>query len=284
MEIREFEVERAATAKLPWQATLVLPVVDVQLGADTDEEKLKRHIAWGVNNGAYFVGMGDYVDVASPSNRRELRSARLYDSVQDLLEAGAAKQVDDFLALVAGSEGRWLGVLQGHHYFEFSDGTTSDTRIAQALKAPFLGTCAFVRLSFVYPTSGSRVTCTIWCHHGHGFGASLTSPIMKLERLAAYNEADVFLVGHQPRLIAASIDQLYATRSDPPKLRHRTRILASTGGFARTYGQKEHDGRPQGGYGEQAMYPPAAIGGVVVRVKPERTSDGNVRLDLGVSL
>lgn len=290
MELHEVFVETAASASLPWQEALVMPLGDIQLGAEgCDENKLRGYIEWGIAHNAYFLGMGDYVDVASPSNRLALRSAALYDSVEDALEDAAENAVQRYLKLVAGTEGRWLGLLEGHHFYEFRDGTTSDTRIAQALKAPFLGSCAFLRLRFQGRSSSQeRISCTIWCHHGQGGGIKVGAPLTKLENLMHAFDADVYLIGHQHKLVAAPIDQLYMTRRKPFTIRHRTKILACTGSFLRGYTAGSKRGlRAQGGYVERKMLTPVALGGIVLHIRPVRTSAGGreeTRLDLNVEL
>ena len=121
----------ARTDYLPWKKTYVVPVGDVQLGAGgVDLDTLRRDIERGLEHDAWFIGMGDYVDVASPSGRRKILAAGFYDSVVSALEGKAEEHIDEFLKVVEGTEGRWLGLLQGHHYYEFGDGTTSDTRSA----------------------------------------------------------------------------------------------------------------------------------------------------------
>lgn len=283
MEIQEITVDTAVNASLDWEDTIIMPVGDVQLGAEgCDEERFKRHVDWGMRHGAYFLGMGDYVDVASPSNRDVLRSARLYDSVHDKLAQAAEQDVVKFTSIVAGSEHRWLGLLQGHHYYEFPDGTTTDTRLAQALGAPFLGDCAFVRLRFGRSTH-SALTCTIWCHHGIGYGVGAGAPLTKLMGLVPYFEADIYLMGHMHKVVGAPLDQLYMTRKSPPKLKHRTRIIAGTGSFLRGHLQGSRKaGRASGSYVEKGMLPPVSLGGVVITVKP--VSSGGDRLDMNISL
>ena len=290
MELVESVVETKASASLPWEETLIMPLGDIQLGAEgCDESKLRGYIEWGMKHGAYFLGMGDYVDVASPSNRQVLRSANLYDSVQDALEEAADSAVQRFLKLVKGTEGRWLGLLEGHHYFEFQDGTTSDTRIAQALKAPFLGSCAFLRLKFAGRSkSQGRTGCTIWCHHGQGGGSKVSAPLNKLENLMHAFDADVYLIGHQHKLVAAPIDQLYMTQKKPYTIKHRTKIIACTGSFLRGYTAGSKRGlRAQGGYVEKKMLTPVALGGVMLHIRPVRTQVGGreeTRLDLNIEL
>lgn len=264
-----------------------MPVGDVQYGAQgVAKERLQRHIEWGLKNNAYFLGMGDYVDVMSPSNREAYRSVRLYDSVREAMVEKAEEHISDFLKLVKGTEGRWLGLLQGHHFFEFEDGTTSDTRIAAALKSTFLGTCAFIRLRFTRSKS-SRLACIIWAHHGAGGGQKQGAPLNKLENLVAYFDADIYLMGHMTKKPAAPIPRIYMSDHAPYKLLAKQKIIAGTGGWYEGYhqGSKHHGGvRAEGSYVEKAMMSPVAIGGIVLKVRPVHGGGGNDRLDLGVEL
>ena len=283
VEIKDFIVDTAVNAKMGWEDTILMPVGDIQLGAQgCDEDRFKRHMEWGMKHNAYFLGMGDYVDVASPSNRHIIRTAKLYDSVQDVLTEGAARAAERFLALTAGSEGRWLGLLQGHHYYEFPDGTTSDTVIAAHLKAPFLGDCAFVRLHF---RRGAGVTtATIWCHHGEGYGRGAGAPLTKLQTIMPFFDADIYLMGHMHKVVGAPLDQLYMTRSDPPHLRYRTKIVAGTGSFLRGHMEGSSNGRrATGSYVEKGMLPPVSLGGVVITIKPVHTNAED-HLDMRISL
>lgn len=282
MEINE--IEMSAVHEAPWESTLLLPVGDLQLGASgSDVERFKRHIDWGMQHPRVaFLGMGDYVDVASPSNRSELRGARLYDSVQDMLDEAAERQRQQFMALVAGTEGRWVGLLEGHHFFQFADGSTTDTRIAHELGTPFLGSCAFVRL--VYRNGKHYTTCTIWCHHGAGSSVKASGPLNRLENLVHYFDADIYLMGHMSKKVAAPLDQLYMSGTAPYRIKHRTKIIAGTGGFLQGYQQGSARGQTaRGSYVEQGMMAPVALGGVAITITPVSTSKGD-SLDLKVSL
>ena len=135
MEYIEKHITWKVDAKNP---IVIMPIGDAQVGVEAaDVNRLKRHVGWGVNTqSAMFLGMGDYVDMASPSNRKTLKSAGLYDTVTEALEAKANNDIELFLGAVKGSEGRWLGLLQGHHYMEMADGTTSDTHICLLYTSP----------------------------------------------------------------------------------------------------------------------------------------------------
>ena len=287
MEVISQNVKTAKSLFLPLQETIIMPIGDVQYAGGgvndaCDLNRLQRHLEWGMKRGAYFLGMGDYIDVASPSNRDAVRHAKMYDSLQDALEEINEQYLEKFKSVLKGTEGRWLGLLEGHHFWEFADGATTDTRLCQALKAPFLGDCAFVRL--VFKSNGKQRTgCTIWCHHGVGSGKLAGAPLNSLEHIIKAFEADIYLMGHMHKKVAAPMNRVYVNwDEDPPRMRHRNVIIGCTGGFLCGYLQgSKRAGRAQGTYVEQKMLNPTALGGLVVYVRP-RNTHGRYGVDLSV--
>lgn len=251
---------------------LLMPVGDIQWygdGAAVALGMLQRHIDWGVKQGAYFLGMGDYIDAFSPSNRERFKSAHLYDTAMRAVDDKAEDLVNDlFNKALKPSKGRWLGLLEGHHFHEFRNGTTTDQLLADKLDAKFLGTSAYVRLQFQRMTSKGNVV--IWCHHGRGGGRRLSGPLNQLDVLPAHWHGDIFLVGHHHKKVVGPVDyQIPLWHSKGARLVHRTKILACTGGFLKGYVPGSRQGLvPRGGYVEQAMLPPVALGGVLVRIRP----------------
>lgn len=273
METVDIKVTGRKNWEMPWEEVIVMPVGDCQVGANgSATRELRQFIERGIETGAYFLGMGDYIDIMSPSNRRGWRSAAFYESVLQGMESAAEESLEKFLSLVKGTEGRWLGILEGHHYYEFADGSTSDTRIAKALEAPFLGTCAFVRLTFKKGMKQTRRAYTLWCHHGAGGGVLPHSPLNRLYHIMHSFEADCYLIGHQTKKPAVKVPCLYMARVAPYLIRWREKILAGTGGFFEGYEHRSRDigGRPRGGYVERAMLSPVSIGGITLRLRPKR--------------
>lgn len=272
---------------------ILMPVGDIQWFGDETEvalEMLQRHIAWGVKQGAWFIGMGDYIDTFSPSNRDKLQAALLYDSARKGIDHLGEKLIDDLYKILKPSRGRWLGLLEGHHYHVFQDGTTTDQRLAGLLQTKFLGTSAYVRLLF--NRGKSRGAVVIWAHHGQGGGTSAQRVVNKLLPITRDFEADIYLLGHFTSKDGKPMDKIrpwWGKGKTAPKLVHRTILLVGTGGFAKGYIEGRMQGRvPRGGYVEQGMYPPAALGGPLVKITPrwKQLPDGSdIWLpDLGVEL
>jgi hypothetical protein len=273
MEVHEISIDGLAVKKMGFEPITIVPIGDVQLGSDgVDLSEFKRVMDWGRERNAYYVYMGDAVDIASPSNRQKLKAAGFYDSIHKALEDQADKYETQFLKLVDGTQGRWLGGVIGHHWFEHSDGTTTDTRIAQALKMPLLGHCGMMRLRFQHSDAGGRRTLTIWAHHGSGGGQKMSAPLNKLENLAYAFDADIYLIGHMSKRVIAPLNQIYMTDREPYKLKHRVKYIAGTGAFTVGYAQGSRQGNtPFGSYIEQKMLTPVSIGAIAFTVIPKRS-------------
>ena len=265
----------ASQTFLPWEPLLIMPIGDIQYdGPDgaADLPRLARLIEWGMARNVWFLGMGDFVDFLSPSNRDRLQKAGLYDTAQQVVDRAAGQLEDEIGEILAPTTGRWIGLLQGHHYFVHLDGTTSDTRRANLLKAPFLGDCVIIRVTFKEGVNRGATTIKIWAHHGHG-GAGVL-PTAGLNRLyhqkVRYPNVRLFLMGHVPQLGHVVTDGLDVTSKGSPQIIHEDTHYVMTGGYARAYQQGSHlAGRPQGGYAEKRMLPPAVLGSPVIQLTPE---------------
>ncbi len=269
MELAEYTPETQACRDLPYEEVVLFPISDVQLGAPgCNFDDFKRWIDYGMRLGAYFYGLGDYLDVASPSGRKKIKDAEFYESVSGYLEDKASENIEKFLGALKGTEGRWLFMLEGHHYYEFEDGSHSDIIIADALGAPFLGTSTIFQLKF--KNRHRSQVCQIWAHHGEGSGRTMASPLNKLEQImSGFPSVDIFTMGHYHRACGYPVVGLIPIFGEHPRLKAKRRILACTGGWLKSYVVgNSRAGRPQGTYPEKGMMKPMNLGGVIIRVRP----------------
>ena len=103
MQIIEFA---GKTSLLPWEPFKLMPLGDVQAGiASCDLDLLERTVDRGLKEGAYFIGMGDYLDVASPSNRQKLRAASFYDSVREMMDESMRREEAQLLTILSKTRG-----------------------------------------------------------------------------------------------------------------------------------------------------------------------------------
>lgn len=272
MELLSFDIPRKQGDHAP---VVIAPIGDIQWAGHrgpTAKELLKRHIDRCMSLNAWFIGLGDYTDFASPSNRQRLRAAALYDTAEDVIDDKALDLVLElYQEYLAPTKGRWLGMLHGHHWAMLRTGETTDQRLCQMLGTTFLGTEAFVRLRFVIDKT-SRVNVTLWAHHGCGGGQLAGSPLNKLEQAASrFSDADVYIMGHTTKMPAVPIERIYPRwhGQGAPDLTHKRIYLVNSGGFARGHVKGAMQGRvPMGGYVEQGMMAPASLGAPIIRITP----------------
>tara|TARA_Y100000310_G_scaffold343719_1_gene452711 strand:- start:3288 stop:4166 length:879 start_codon:yes stop_codon:yes gene_type:complete len=279
---------------LPFEETTIIPLGDIQLQTNEDTVdigRLKRVIEWGEEHNAYYVGLGDYVDEESPSNRKAIRAAGFYDSFHDAIDHESELRLAALQEILEPTKGRWLGLVEGHHYHVFQDGSTTDTRLAEWLGCPFMGTTAAVSVAFQSPEKNrqqnpSRV---IWMHHGKGGGQLSASGLNKLEHVTKWFDADIYLMGHTHKAAVSRLQRIvpkFGRRKG--YLEHRDLYLANTGSFLKGYLEgHERDGRPQGLYVEQAMLAPVSLGVVKIHIRPHfgtGVATGKPVLDVSVEV
>lgn len=235
-----------------------------------------------------FIGMGDYIDFASPSNRARLKSANLYDTATDIIDSKAMELTEEIFHLaLKPTVGKWLGLVEGHHFHELKDGTTTDMRLCEMLGAEFFGSSGLLKLAFQLPNQqkrrqpGGLIPVTLWFHHGTGSGQTGYYPIARLEKVAAvWEQVDVFAMGHTTKMAAEFQNKPYPRWTPVPDLSHRKVILLGTGGYSKMYVTGAMQGRiPRGGYAEQRMLNAAIIGSPVLHIRP-RVLHGRLSVDV----
>src|SRR3990167_7665392 len=252
---------------------LLMPIGDVQCGVPAcDTDRLKRHIEWGLKHDAIFIGMGDYVDMANPSSRRKLKQGDFQDTITEMVCEKAERDIAEFLSLVDGTAGLWLGLVTGHHRMDFPDGSNSDSRIAKALDAPYLGDTASIRVRLNNTDAVTKAIVDILVAHGQGSAADEPAALRKVMKWGSgFGFHDIVLNGHYH--VKTAVKKPRPFFDGKGQMRHRNTLYAVTGSFLKGYLQGSTDaaGLPAGNYIEKAMFAPIALGGLVVplRAKPD---------------
>lgn len=261
----------------------ICPIGDIQwVGRRSDiaYDHLKEHIAECLTYpNPLFIGMGDYTDFASPSNREAIKHARVYDTGRRVINDKAKELADEvYDQVLEPTKGKWLGMLRGHHWFPLFEGGTTDKYLASKLGAEYLGTCSIVCLTFKGPESLAMAQqVKIYAHHGCGESVFPYGPITKLYRVAPNWNVDIFLMGHQTKKAKADFDRIDAEfpgHPYKPRLSHRTIHLVGTGGWSKGYQEED----PEGTYVEAGMMNPVALGQPIITVNPrwrESTTHGH---------
>lgn len=227
-----------------------------------------------------FLGMGDYLDSFSTSERAILYNAGLHDSTIERNEAEAKGRVAAFLKDIEYMRGNIIGFLGGNHYVMFENGTTGDQLMAERMKCSYLGSCSFIRLSFVFKHGEySRAVCAdIFAHHGRGGGTTVSGSLMAVERLSKIAQADITLMGHNHKRGAIPLDdRLCLDGCKELYLRSRKSFIGRTGAFLKAYDPGHRS------YAVDAAMSPSNLGWIEFLITPIRTREnGQDRLTVDI--
>jgi len=258
-----------------------IPVGDIHWGAvNHHSEKFTEFCEWGFKKQrAYYLGMGDYTDAVSHTEKQNLRLAKLHDTTVDALERWWKRDINDFLAKTKFMRGRTIGVLEGNHYVLFEDGTSSTQIIANRLGTRYLGGASLIRLILRSEGQHDSGTVDIFAAHGRRaaklLGASINQ-VVDLERIA---KADVYCLAHDHKKSIAMATTLglkgdrRAVRSVPYK-----KVYVRTGGFQGSYIPDSKD------YCANNLLRPNDIGVIKIELTPKRTRGIGFHIDIHASL
>jgi UDP-2,3-diacylglucosamine pyrophosphatase LpxH len=214
----------------------LIPVGDIHFGAPMHAEDLFLEFLDQCSKNmekVIYLGMGDYQDIASASERGILGNQALHDSTKDTLDSMYIDMVSSFHDTISPIMGnKIIGLIEGNHYVELLSGMTSTMLLAQMLKTKYLGVSAFIRLVFELDST-TRTSIDIWAHHGKGAARRIGGSLNRVEQMVEGAEADIYLMGHDHRKSAGMISRLYMDRYGA--IKERKLMVARTGSFLKAY-------------------------------------------------
>jgi hypothetical protein len=201
--------------------------------------------------------------------------AQLRDSVREQLDEAVRLKAEKLYEILKPTQGRWLGMLEGDHRWDFTDATSVDQMLCGLLRCPFLGTSALLRLSPPSaPQNHPEADCIIYAHHGVGSARKLGGHLNSVEAFLEFIDADIYLAGHSHAKVQGAIDM--QVLSPDGVHYHRTKFIARTGSWLRGYGSSlpqeldEPASVSRGSYVEQRAYSPSALGGLFIEIGYEQ--------------
>lgn len=238
----------------------IIPFGDVHRDAPLHaKEEWQKFLAYarGLGENVYFLGLGDYVDSASTSERDCLVGAKLHESTRNDLDELARAKVSLLAKELAFMKGRLIGLMNGNHYYQFPDGTNTDNKLCDKLGCKYLGCSTFIRLTFEY--SGVRLAHDIWAHHGAGAARLPGGSINRVEQMREVAEADTYIMGHDhARMVVPAHPRFslrYTTKGGTALVARQSHLVRS-GSFLKSY----EDG--QVSYNSDAARGPRSLGHV----------------------
>ena len=231
--------EYTITGAKDGQPVYLIPFGDIHRSAPLcHQERWLEFCDWAKRKkGAYFLGMGDYDDLASASERIILADPNLHESSRLTLEDLYRSHTLRLAKEIGFMKGRIIGIMGGNHYGQMQNGTTTDNLLAEKLETTYLGVSTFIRLRII-TVRNTRFHVDIWAHHGKGASRLAGGSINRVQQMAEASEADIYLMGHDHKKSVAFISRLGLeenVRGESVKLKQRKVLLARTGSFLKGY-------------------------------------------------
>lgn len=224
----------------------------------------------------FVIFVGDLIDLDRPSQR--LRKALMY-AEPDRRSALSEEDLDHQAGLRSGIiadlrpiKDKIIGMVDGDHFRQYENGTTSTWYIANQLKIPqtYLGErMGWVRITFRNGSGGKNkdryidgCNFDIFVRHGKGSASSFGTDVNALVRQSSGWDADLIVAGHTHRSWFVKMPYLYIGKND---IQQRFVGYARAGSLLRgfIYGETT--------YPEIAEYNPLSIGWPEVYIHTTRS-------------
>jgi len=262
----------------------LLPIGDIHRFAPLcDEERYLDYLEWvKTKKRKLILGMGDYDDLASTSERMILSNKNLHESTIETLDDFYKSQTDKFIEEWKPFKDDVIGLVEGNHYAELVGGFTSTQYMSSQLSCKYLGVSSFIRLSFRQKNRNAKSKVDIWVHHGKGASKKVGGSLNRVEDMAMAADADIYLMGHDHKKSAAFITQMKLGQGGGHlKLRQSKKLLARTGSFLQSYVDNKKS------YIADACMSPSDLGSIKIELTPRQTAkkDGGLDyIDIHVSI
>jgi len=210
-----------------------------------------------------FIGMGDYFEVYSGSERAIVETHKLHDSTILRRDEVLQREADAFFELIKFMKGRTLGLLEGNHFANFSNLVTTTPYLCEKLECPYLAKETFIKLKWDY--SNKKKSLVIHATHGAGGASTPGGSINRVDRMAKVAQADISLMGHDHQRGAWPGVQIYMDTDD--QIKEKLIYIGRTGSFLKT----RQVGKPS--YADPA-WPATALGSLKFMMIPRTTAVG----------
>lgn len=258
-----------------------VPLGDIHWDTEEcDRPRLTRFVKWVLaqerkGDKVVIVGLGDYLDFGSPSERRIVEGT-LHETTNVKIDRVHMQDLNEFYRILQPIRHTFLGLLTGHHHYRFAtktiagkwQGQSSDLWLADHLGCTYWGNgIAFIRFQFVH---NLHLDVLLW--HGAGGAQTPGGRVQKRIRVSEIAPgAHLVVTGHDNAKLVYPRSGL---DFDFGKIK---RYVMGSGSFQRAYLEGE-----EAGYAERMGLIPADLGVVVVDIELEKR-EGRWRVDYHAS-
>jgi hypothetical protein len=235
------------------------------------EERWLETLEWAkTKKRCYFLGMGDYCDIASASERVAFKTSKLHDSTVDTLDEHFRSNNYKFSKEISFMRGRIVGMIEGNHYWEYPSGMTTTQELCNILDCKYLGTSSFIRLRFSSSTKHvGKHSIDIIAHHGRGTSRIAGGDMRAVEQLCDMSECDIALMGDNHQKGLDYKERLTLRSGQGLTLHHRKILLARTGSFLKGWEPERKS------YVVDAAFSPTDLGLIKIELTPKRDCSGD---------
>ncbi len=259
----------------------LLPFGDVHRFAPMcDEERWHEFLDWAKNKSkqgqCYFLGMGDYDDLASTSERFIIKNPHLHESTAESLDDYARDRVRRMADEMSFMKGKLIGLVEGNHHWKFENATTSTQYMCEQLGCKYLGGNSFIRLSFrlAYTKTNKRASLDMFVHHGRGSARLHGSSLNTVQQMEQTANADIYLMGHDHKKGVSTMNKLELKEGKGSIALHKKKILLGrTGSFLKAYTEGKASYVVKAGLG------PADLGTIKIELTPKFKGYKNPKYD-----
>lgn len=264
----------------------IIPIGDIQLGAESVNEKYLKHVCDSVKNDpdTWWIMMGDACDFIQRNDPRfdprELAHWIEYDDI-DIVE----QQLTRLYSYLDPIANKCLCVVKGNHeyaiekHYERNPYIDIIKRIKEKgemnpnekLGAGYNGWLLLNLNRDGENTKSRSKTIRIRLNHGAGGGTLKGGKALSMERFLYQNNCDIALMGHNHEA-GMPIRQIVWEVTGKGNVVKRKKIGAYTG----TFMESEGDGYDT--YGERKNYPPIPIGGIEIILNPHSENEFENRI------
>jgi hypothetical protein len=249
------------------------PIGDSHIGTkhctESDLQKIITEIK--DNPQAIWIGMGDYGEFITPSDKR-WDSKSIADWLIGKQDNVAEEQTKRLVELFSPIVDKCIGLLEGNHEDAIRRFLHTDvqTNLCDRLKLPNLGYSTWVKLRFSRENSNEHHVYKCVFSHGSGWAITPGAKMNRLQRFMSAFDARIYGMGHMHDIITHTVP--YLELSDANIIKQKERVGAITGCWFKTYSQGV-----SASYGEKKNYPPTSLGCpkfVIIPTKDEVRVEG----------
>jgi hypothetical protein len=183
----------------------------------------------------YYMGMGDYHDLASAGERQHLNRDSLHETTMETLDELVIKRNREFCKEIKQMNGKLLGLLDGNHNWRFPNGITASEDLSNRMGCDHLGWLCHYTLTFKIGSKSQNVH--IVACHGRAGGKRIGTSINQVEDMKViFPLADIYVMGHNHDRGAWPVDVLYASgRKGGVSIKQKRQFLCRSGSFLKAY-------------------------------------------------